>query len=102
MHKIEVEMVDAVVNGHSWCGGNTMVVESGGKYSVYLHGNCIAHRREGYSPDRINLCGWNTATTRSRLNALGVHVTSRNSTPYVGERKIGASGWFLAPRIRLY
>lgn len=94
MRKIEERMVHAVITGKSWAESNTQVAcDDNGYYSVYLWGNCIARGRKGYSPDKINLCGWNSNTTRARLHALGVGVSSRNWIPYIGDRKIPTSGW---------
>lgn len=94
MRKIEERMVHAVITGKSWAESNTQVAcDDNGYYSVYLWGNCIARGRKGYSPSAINLCGWNTKTTHSRIRALGVMVSNRNWIPYIGDRKIATSGW---------
>lgn len=47
-----------------------------------LHGNIIAElSNEGMT---ISTCGWNTATTRERLNGLpNVHVIQRNWQLYL-------------------
>lgn len=52
------------------CGGNTKVVVVDGEAVVYLHNNAIAR----YAPQDkllgISNCGWETSTTKSRLNAI--------------------------------
>ena len=59
---------------------NTKVVadKHQGTAALYLHGNAIAIRTtEGKT--FIQTCGWNTVTTRARLNAIyGVHVQQKN------------------------
>ena len=93
MRQIEKQMLAAVRNGRSFNGNNTEVeTQSNGNTYVYLFGNCIYKVVNGKS--YFNLCGWNSVTTRSRLNALGVNVTSKNFTPYYNGKPISAnSGW---------
>lgn len=59
---------------------------------LYLHGNRIAHMLTDYNIETmqfgtmvfIDTCGWNTVTTRARLNALrGVQVQQRNWILYL-------------------
>ena len=93
MREIEKKMVAAVKNGRNFNGNNTQVrYLSNGNTYVYLFGNCIYKIVNG--TPKFNLCGWNSATTRSRLNALGVNVTSKNFTPNYNGKPISAnSGW---------
>jgi len=80
MRKIEEQMIDAISCGKGWRKDNTQVIIIRAAYSerithVYLHGNQIAqindypHRRE----IAISHCGWQTPTTKSRLNAILNH-----------------------------
>lgn len=58
------------------------------KTVLKLHDNIIAILR-GNNDLEVSTAGWNTNTTRNRLNALpGVHVTSRN-----GELKLNGQLW---------
>lgn len=92
MKEIEKKMVAAVRNGKNFKGNNTEVeAQPNGSTYVYLFGNCIYKRENGKS--YFTLCGWNSVTTRSRLNALGVNVTSKNFTPYYNGKPISESGW---------
>ena len=69
MKKIEQAMVDAIKAGREFKSGNTEVIICGGSlFSVRLHGNAIA-RNHGRGWE-FSLAGWNTVTTRSRINAL--------------------------------
>jgi len=72
MRKIELEMNEAIRNGHAWSKDNTCVTyDPTNKMSaeVFLHGNHIAT----VTDDSLKLYsggGWFTNTTKSRLNAL--------------------------------
>lgn len=72
MKKIEQKMIKAIRSRCPATIGNTTVARS---YSnpdngtaVYLHGNHIATLTD--TSVRFTLAGWNTVTTRSRVNAL--------------------------------
>ena len=70
MRKIETDMIHAIKRGKSWKSGNTEVyVNDNNCANVYLHGNLIA-----WVDQDNNLTifdgGWQTNTTKSRLNAL--------------------------------
>jgi hypothetical protein len=66
--KIEREMVAAVLNGRDYRNANTRVTHANDRAYVYLHGHNIAQVFDGYLT--INDCGYQTVTTKSRLNAL--------------------------------
>ena len=69
MRKIEQRMVAAVRDRRAWHADNTQVrAFDDGRVEVYLHGHHIATvTTNGMS---FTLAGWNTNTTRSRVNAL--------------------------------
>ncbi len=68
MRKIESQMIEAINGKKNWKSGNTEVVTNMGVSTVYLHGNKIA------LVDDTSLTifdgGWQSNTTKSRLNAL--------------------------------
>ena len=68
MRKIEQQMNAAIKADKNWSSGNTQVVTNDGVSTVYLHGNKIA------MVDDTSLTifdgGWQSNTTKSRLNAL--------------------------------
>ena len=68
MRKIESQMCAAIQADKNWSSGNTQVVTNDGVSTVYLHGNKIA------MVDDTSLTifdgGWQSNTTKSRLNAL--------------------------------
>ena len=101
MRKLEEKMVKAVECGKSFMSGSTSVNVSNDDgcmvIRVYLHGNNIFERVEdvnGLRCDCFNLCGWNTVTTRSRLNALGVGVSQKNWEPIYKGSVISTCKWY--------
>ena len=62
----------AVSNKGNWCGSNTQVTynENTNCSSVYLHGHQIATLDHSTNALKIDSCGYQTNTTKSRLNAL--------------------------------
>ena len=101
MRKIEREMCAAVKERRNWKSGNTEVkVRKDGattRVTVYLHGNDIYETIEdsstGFKKAGFTLAGWNTNTTRSRLNALGVGVYQRHWTPMFKGMEIDSKEW---------
>lgn len=70
MRKIEADMIAAIKSHRSWKSGNTQVQISpkDNSLGVFLHGNLIATKcKNGWM---ITDAGWQTATTKSRLNAI--------------------------------
>ena len=70
MRKIEQQMNDAVANNKNWQSANTSVhyCEENGESIVRLHGNKIAVIGDDFL--QIFDGGYQSATTKSRLNAL--------------------------------
>ena len=68
MRKIETQMIAAVHGNKNWSSGNTQVVTNDGVSTVYLHGNKIALIDD--NTVTIFDGGWQSNTTKSRLNAL--------------------------------
>jgi len=68
MRKIETQMCDAIQNNKDWKLKNTQVITIEGVSFVYLHGNQIATIDE----DSMTIYdgGYQSTTTKSRLNAL--------------------------------
>ena len=62
-------MCQAIQNNESWQSGNTTVTtQQDGLSTVYLHGNKIAEIGDDFMT--IFDGGWQSNTTKSRLNAL--------------------------------
>ena len=72
MRKIERQMLQAIVDDRPhWSKDNTRVeTEKGYRSTVYLHGHRIAVYYPKDQTLHINNCGYETRTTKSRLNVL--------------------------------
>lgn len=105
MRQITRDAVNAFMSGKDFKRGNTEVKNG----VMYLHGNAIATKNNvGYmSPDAIgimvNLAGWNTRTTRERLNGLispKYRIFQKDFTPYLESRnglamfEMGSRRWY--------
>ena len=96
MRKIETQMCQAIQSNLDWKSGNTQVITIDGVSFVYLHGNQIATIDE----DSMTIYdgGWQSTTTKSRLNALcnyfcidGECVYQKNFQWYV-DKFVGMAG----------
>lgn len=97
MRKIEQEMVAAVRARRPWRSGNTEVVIYGDDgLAVSLHGHIIYKEVEGrFERSKFfNLQGWNTVTTRSRLRALGIAVSTKQGRAMLGADYITEDNWY--------
>jgi len=72
MRKIEREMIQAIIDQRSWSKGNTRVSydKVSGLSQVFLHGHNIAEYGHADMGLNVNNCGYETNTTKSRLNSL--------------------------------
>lgn len=68
MRKIEKQIIDAIRNNQDLKVANSEVISCSNVSDVYLHGNLIA--RIGETWMELFDCGYQTNTTKSRLNAL--------------------------------
>ena len=68
MCKIETQMNDAISSNANWSKANTSVTTIDGLSEVRLHGNLIAEIGDNFI--RLFDGGWQTTTTKSRLNAI--------------------------------
>ena len=92
MRKLEKQMNFALSNKANWAGSNTTVVfnDSTNCSQVFLHGHNIATLDHNTQALKLSSCGYETNTTKSRLNAIltecktGVRVFQKNW------------GWFIA------
>jgi len=98
---IEAQMNRAIYQLKNFSKGNTRVeITDDGEVKVFLHGHNIA-KKIGHRW-HINLCGWNSNTTRSRLSALlrefcGTYVATKQGQAYLGNEPIDSEGWYLVP-----
>jgi hypothetical protein len=68
MRKIEAQMNDAIQQEKDWKCKNTEVINYSNVSDVFLHGNLIA--RIGETWIELFDGGWQSNTTKSRLNAI--------------------------------
>lgn len=85
MRKITQQACHAFENGENFKMANTEVNGQG----YFLHGNKIAEFESLFTKDgnrniNITLAGWNTNTTRERLNGLSqVSITTKKGQAYL-------------------
>ena len=72
MRKIEQQMNRAIANKADWSSSNTRVEYNNNTNcsSIYLHGHQIATYDHNNQAVKLSSCGWQTVTTKSRLNAI--------------------------------
>ena len=72
MRKLEKQMNSALLRKTNWAGSNTTVSynESTNCSSVYLHGHNICTLDHNTNAVKLDSCGYETVTTKSRLNAI--------------------------------
>jgi hypothetical protein len=87
MRKIEQQMKDAIHHHIRWSLDNTIVSPLDDiTIAVYLHGHEIAliNQRNGFVMTNMDtLRRYPTNTTKSRLRALGVDVSTRKGVTYL-------------------
>jgi len=87
MRKIEKQMLAAIESRKAWQSGNTLVLPTDDFNSaIFLHGNRIADvdTRNGFVEVFMPvLIQYPTPTTKSRLRALGVNVSTRKGITYL-------------------
>jgi hypothetical protein len=94
MRKIESQMNRAIANRTDWSSSNTRVEfnDSTNCSRVFLHGHNIATVDHSTNAVKVSSCGWQTVTTKSRLNAIlqgliaGASVYQKNFDWFVSFR----------------
>lgn len=85
MRKITKQAIAAFLNAEKFCAGNTAVDVLPNVTILKLHGNEIAYRYN--DPERtlsITNAGWQSNTTKERLNGLpGVSIAQKAETWYL-------------------
>ena len=70
MRQIEKNMNSAIWSKTNWAGSNTTVITEDNESRVMLHGNHIATYNHTLKELELFDGGWQSNTTKSRLNAL--------------------------------
>lgn len=84
MRKIERDMISAINGGYDWKSSNTKITFNGDDWEVRLHGNLIA-RCEGGKLE-VSVAGWNTPTTRNRVNVILRHFQRRTNLDHLKQK----------------
>ena len=101
MRKLERQMNFALSNKGNWAGSNTQVNYNANTNfsSVYLHGHLIATYDHNLKAVKLSSCGYETVTTKSRLNAIleevkyGCKVFQKNFDWFVSYNNQTQSFW---------
>lgn len=91
MRKVTEQIKKAFEQGKSLKVGNTKTDGN----SVWLHGNRIVMRQED---GRVwaTLAGWNTPTTRERVNGItGIGFYQKDFEPMLNGEEIDPGAWFV-------
>lgn len=95
MRKIDILTRDNFNNNTDFRLSNTEIKVDNFYTKLYLHGNLIACKELESGLIRCNLCGWNTPTTRTRLNAIGANVRTKKGVIYSNGTAVASdSVWF--------
>ena len=92
MRQIEKQMNSAIWSKTNWAGSNTTVITEDNESKVMLHGNHIATYNHTLKELELFDGGWQSNTTKSRLNALcfelatGFGVFQKNWEWFVNDR----------------
>lgn len=94
--QIDNTTASALLQRTPYIGGNTVIEEMVGNSGVWcmkLHHNLIAV----LTPDDklyFTMAGWDSPTTRNRLNGLRVGVYQQHYQQRVGDETISVTGWY--------
>jgi len=103
MRKIETLMNAAITDNANWAMANTQVtLNAEGESEVFLHGNLIARIGENFV--QLFDGGWQSVTTKSRLNAIctahaveGEGVFQKAGEWFVRQYDTAAKTWQTVP-----
>ena len=93
MRKLTKKVIEAFEEGKNETIGNTRVENN----TLYLFGNDIVKKEDGRT--FVRLAGYNTSTTRERINGLqhvgySVDVRCKNGIPYINGNKMDTLSWY--------
>ena len=98
MRKIEKQMNNALRTFSNWSSGNTTVTSTKEEMLVHLHGNHIATLNKATMELNLFDGGWQSNTTKSRLNAIlsefthgDCSVFQKNFTWFLNDRLLSRS-----------
>lgn len=86
MRKITKDSVNAFMQGSTFKSSNTSVEVEGNNIKLKLHGNTIASRGINSRIVTITTAGWDTRTTKERLNGLdNVRIKTVKGVMYLND-----------------
>ena len=93
MRKVTQQIKQAFERGEAKTVGNTTTDGN----TVWLHGNAIV-KRDADGLVKWSLAGWNTPTTRERVNGIAnADVCQFKFEPILNGQVIDSSDWFISP-----
>ncbi len=107
MRQVTKNAVNAFKANGKFCGSNTNVINYPSGSEMLLHMNIIATSLKRTGEVSISLSGWNTVTTRERLNGIlkaynrEYGIVQRNHEPYLYWTFKMPSGKLVANKIKL-
>lgn len=94
MRAIELKISSAFNAGTEMSESNTTVIVEKHLVNMYLHGYHIAQRNTKTNTTKINMCGYNTNVTRSRLNTItNVSVRQKDGKAILNGKEIPTNKW---------
>jgi len=70
MRKVTTQSIEAFKNNVSFKSQNMKIEVRNNETFMYLHNNMIAHKYDNNTKLFISTCGWESNTTKERLNGL--------------------------------
>ena len=97
MKTIEKNMIDAINNGKNFNSKNTSVSHDNNETTIRLRGNRIATIKGNEL--NVRSAGWETNTTKSRLNSILSHfnkpaISQKNFCWFIGNEKFNGEKTF--------
>jgi len=96
MRKITEQAIEAFTSNSNFKGKNTEVSSDSFLNRMWLHGNLIAVKDHINGVTKVSLCGWNTPTTRERLNGIpGVSISTSKGQAYLNGNPIDDNKFYI-------
>ncbi len=94
MRKIELNLKNAWIDNKEITISNSYIKKPSEYLELYLFNNCIARKNLKNNETLITLCGWNSLTTRSRLNSvLNAGIYQKNFKAYFKDQELNPNQW---------
>lgn len=101
MRKIEQKACQAFWVGKLFKQDNTSVqrefLPEGEFFTMRSFNNTIAKRNVKTGEVFVTLAGWNSVTTKSRLNALRAGISTKQFKPYINGELMDVYAWYKLP-----